>query len=509
MISLGMAAEAEALLRLTAAQDPQEAASIDLEGLQAIAALLAGRLGSAEGLDDPRLSGTDEVSFWRAVRLASRQEGSPRAAALFASTAPLAFTYPPAIRNKVLPLALETLVLAGEISPAARLLAQAGTDPTLDLARALLKQAKGDTDGALTCFDSLAARRDRLLHARAGIRAVELRLATGRIDTAQAADALEKLLYAWRGDQRDLALRQRVAELRQKSGAWAAALALLRDAKADFPSYATQLQSRLQDTFAAMVRNDAADSIKPLELVTLVENNADLLPTTADSAELENQLAERLVALDLPKRADQVLTKLMQAAPTQIGRAGFGTRLAELRLREGAPAGAIAALSASLSNNMPDDLKQTRVLISAAATARMGDTKAAIDILSALNTPVALEARANILERADDWPAAEQALTDLVARTIPPAGELNNSHRRLLLRLATASARAGNDVALAALRAKEEARIGSGPVADMFRLLTADPVRGVADLKRAQVEIGWARSLPEGIKALRPQTMTP
>ena len=44
----------------------------------------------------------------------------------------------------------------------------------------------------------------------------------------------------------------------------------------------------------------------------------------------------------------------------------------------------------------------------------------------------------------------------------------------------------------------------SGPLADMFRLLTADQVRGVADLKRSGQETALARALPGQLKALQP-----
>ena len=44
----------------------------------------------------------------------------------------------------------------------------------------------------------------------------------------------------------------------------------------------------------------------------------------------------------------------------------------------------------------------------------------------------------------------------------------------------------------------------TGPLADMFRLLTADPVRGVADLKRSGQEATLARELPGELKALQP-----
>ncbi len=508
MIAGGLGAEAMALLEVAAGQDPHEAASADFKGLYAIAAILANRLDQANGINDPRLSGIDEIAFWRGILLANQQEGTPQAASLLASTAPLAFTYPAAVRDKVLPLAMETLILGGEVNAAARMLGQRETDPTLGLAQALLKQAQGDTDKALEQLDALAAGRDRLVRARAAVRAVELRLASQRIDNEKAVEALDKLLYVWRGDQRDLALRLRIAELRRQTGGWREALKLLRNAKADFPPHTTQLQTRMRDMFSTLIHEDGAASMTPLDFIALVEENADLLPPGTEDTALENRLAERLLALDLPKRADQVLAKLMKAAPTPLGRAGLGVRLAELRLREDDPAGAVAALSASSMPNLDADLLEARALIGADATSRLGDTPTAMEMLSELRSPVALAAKAGILERAQDWPEAKQALIALVGLTVPATGDLDDQQKRILLRLATAAARAGDNTALAALGAREDARIGSGPVADMFRLLTADPVRGVGDLKRAEQEIGLVRALPAGLKALQAQTAT-
>ena len=86
---------------------------------------------------------------------------------------------------------------------------------------------------------------------------------------------------------------------------------------------------------------------------------------------------------------------------------------------------------------------------------------------------------------------------------MPPAGKLNDVQRRALLRLATATARAGDDAALAVLREHEGPRMDSGPLADMFRLLTADPVRSTADLKRSGQEATLAGRLPAQLKALQ------
>ena len=193
----------------------------------------------------------------------------------------------------------------------------------------------------------------------------------------------------------------------------------------------------------------------------------------------------------------------MKAATTDVARAGFGARLAALRLRESDAAGALAALDASVAADLPAELAERRTLLVADANARRGDSERALAVLATLDSAAADEARATILERANDWPAAQRALADYAAKTVPAEGKLDDAQRRTLLRLATAAARAGDDAALTALRQRETARMGSGPLADMFRLLTADQVRSVADLKRSGQEAALARELPGQLKALQ------
>src|SRR6185312_14475735 len=97
-------------------------------------------------------------------------------------------------------------------------------------------------------------------------------------------------------------LRERLAELRQQSGEWRAALAVLRETEALFPDDKPDIHTRLQASFAALLRNEAVDRLPPLDLVTLVDENADLLPGTPDGEAMQARLADRLLALDLPKR---------------------------------------------------------------------------------------------------------------------------------------------------------------------------------------------------------------
>jgi hypothetical protein len=504
MISLGLGAEAQAMLQLAAADDPHEAADADNAALTGMAAVLAHRASEAAGLDDERLSGTDDMALWRAVHQAEQQEGSPQAAAVFAATLPLVLAYPSPLRDRLLPLVAETLVTGGETAAASALLAERKDDTALGLARGMLQEARGDTAAALATYDALASSRDRSLYARSATRALELRLASGGIDAKQAADGMDKLLYAWRGDLRERSLRESLAELRARAGAWRSALGLLRETEAIFPADKAAVHAELNDMFAAMLRDDAAGALPPLELTALVEENSDLLPVGPAGDLLQSRLADRLLALDLPKRADPVLQKLMLAAPSDVSRAGFGARLAALRLREGDAAGALAALTASNVENPPADLAERRTLLLASAHARLGEADRALAALSALDTPSADEARATILEWANDWPGAEKALSAYAAKAVPAEGKLDDGQRRTLLRLATAAARAGDDATLTTLRQSAGPRMESGPLADMFRVLTADQVRNIADLKRSGQEAALARELPGQLKAVQP-----
>ncbi len=329
-----------------------------------------------------------------------------------------------------------------------------------------------------------------------------MRLATGRIDAGQAAAAMERLLYAWRGDQREFEMRLRLAALQADAGAWRPALASLRETEPLFPDRQEEIRAHLQQVFAALLQDRNADKLPPLDLVALVGDNADLVPDGEAGETLAARLADRLMALDLPRRAGPVLEKLMSGAPAGSARAGFGARLAALRLQEADPAGALAALSASAADGLPPPLVERRGLLFARASGARGDTAGAVAALAELGTPAADDARAAILESAKDWPAAERALTAFVAKTVPPEGRLDEGQRRTLLRLATAAAQAGDEATLAGLRRREATRMAGGPLGDMFRLLTSGPVQNVADLPRAGQEMVLARGVSRDLRSL-------
>lgn len=504
MLALGMDSEAQALLLLARREDPQHAADPDAAGLAGIAALLAGRPGEVEGLSSAELTGSDDVALWRAVRDAMLNEGSPDAASVFAADAGLLLSYPQALRDRLLPLAAETMAQAGPSGTAAarRLVDALPGEPGLAFARGLLAQHGGDIDGALLVFDTLAQGRDRLLHARAARAATELRLASGRIDAAQAAGALERQIIAWRGDSREEQVRLRAAELKAQAGEWKPAMTLLRDTAALFPEDRALIGTLVATDFSQLLAGDAARSPSSLDLLSLVEDNADLLPAGDVTARMAPLLADRLVALDLPARAGPALERLMASTAAGALRAEIGAKLADMRLEGGDAAAALAALDASAAPALSEALANQRAMLQARADARQGNLNRAVAVLAALRTPEAADLRARLLADAHDWPGALAALSQLSDLVVPAQGTLSAGQEDIVLRQASAAAQAGDDATLHRLQVGVGTRLAAGPRRDLFRLLASAPVQAAGDLPRAASEIAMARTATTGLQAI-------
>lgn len=291
-------------------------------------------------------------------------------------------------------------------------------------------------------------------------------------------------------------------------GAWRDALTTLRQAETDFPEKAEPIHERLKAMFAGMIRDHGDQQASPIDFVSMVDENADLTLDTGDDETVQQALSDRPITLDLPARAKLVLDKLMHSAKSDVSKARFGASLATLESREGDDAGVKITLDNSEARDLPPDLVEQRTILRAGAIARLGDPASTATLLAPFRTTGAIEARAQILETASDWTGAEQAWTDSVALTLPDSGMLDEAQTRTVLRLATATARAGDDAGLAGLRTKFGNRIGAGPLGDTFRLLTAEPVRTSGDIKRSQQEMNIAASLPANLKALQPSTVT-
>lgn len=494
MLALGMASEADAVLKIAATEDARSDQETSARMLSGIVGLLTRRSEDASELDDPALDGTDEIAFWRAIRLAQKSEGSPEAAAVFAAKLPLLRTYPAGLQRKVMPLVAETMARGGQLDAAHTLVSRSQDDTSLDLARALLAE-KSDAPAARTLYDKLAVSPDRLVRLRASRQDVEARIADGSMKPGQAAEILGKMLFAWRGDARELDLRLRVAELLEQSGQLRQALTLLRETEHDWPEQQEAVHSRLKAVLATALEPAAAAKLSSFDLVAMAGENADLIPDGEPGRALAERLIDHLAALDLPDRTGPLLEKLINAAPRGVARASFGGRLAAIRLQQARPEDAVSVLGATAADSLPPALLESRTLVFASAIAREGDLPAASNALQQLDTEAGDARSAELAEQARQWPQAVTALKRYAARLVPPSGMLDESQASIVLRLAGAALEAGDEPVLADLRAHDISRLAPGKTADLLRLMTSRPVRSIGDLPLGGRDIALARTV--------------
>ncbi len=505
MLAAGLGMEAFSLLAKAAEDDPVLTANTRWIVLAGAAGLLAGRLDEARRLlGDARLETSDELTLWRAW-LAHEEGTSPvETAPSFAAAAPLLPAYPQMLARRIAPAAAEAMLEGGQIEVADALLQRLGAWPELLLARAMLEEMRGRIDEALAAYARLDALWDRRQRARGLVRWIELALREQKIGAPEAAARIEPLLYAWRGDAWERALRIRAAELRAAAGDWPGAISLLRETATLFPEGLAEVNGRLAEAFAALFRDGAADTLPPIQAIALFEENADLLPPGPAGDEMVARLAERLVALDLTQRAAATLARLMERQPERgLDRARTGLRLARLLLGDGDAAGALAALAASEPHRPPPALAAERAVLRARALAATGARQDALAMLRDIDSPAALEARADIAFAEGDWTETTEALAALLRGTLPPGErDIDLARRRLILRTAVAASLASDNATLRWLNESYGAAMSQGALSEPFRLLIADPVRNEGDLRRLASDLKLARDAQRSIAAL-------
>ena len=493
LLALGMAQEAQAMATVALQEDPRAGADARLVMVQAAAALVAGREAEARQLENTQMPSSDETTLWRGFLAAARGDHAVAGPAIAASL-PLLLSYPKPLAQRLIPIALESLAAAGELTAANRLGDSDPDNPSLHFARGMIAEADGRIDDALTAYRQAIQGRDRLRRARAIRRSVELRLAVGQLDAAGATAELEAALFAWRGDTDELNARIRLAELQREAGNGRAAFELLQETHRFFPERETDLRPHLRAAFAA-----ALQSAPPLNAAAFYDAHPEFLPEDEAGIRSVLALADRLAALDLVDRASAVLRDALGRLTDPAARKPVSTKLAALRLSEGDAPGALAALDAAADGSAEE---VERTILRGRALARTGNRRVAEGLLSELGDDGA-EALAEIRAEVQDWAGAASAMLQHIDAKIPPApAPLSPAMRRDLAR-AAAYAAMGNDTnALAQLRDNYGARMQGGPLAEAFTLLTGESLRGVQDLPRLQREITQLRLLPQRLGGL-------
>ncbi|WP_431857959.1 tetratricopeptide repeat protein [Azospirillum sp.] len=477
----GMGAEAQGMMDVLQATQPDLEGWPEFRALRGAARMLYGDLdGAAEDLAHPALADNAEAGLWRAAVAAGRNQWQP-AARGFKAGAAILTRYPEPLLSKLATLATEAALQSGDTGEAKRLLdrmearigPEADERPDIQYLRGELARQQGDLDRAHDALEKSYDSLDRYHRAKAGLALVNLELEQGKTSPAAAAERLAGLTFIWRGDDMEMAIRQRLGEVQVAAGNFAEGFNTMKETAAligDGPR-AEQITKDMARIFADLYK-DGASRMPTLEALKLYDQFRELTPVGPAGDEIIRQLAERLIQIDMLERAADLLQYQTEYRLSGADKAYVGTRLATVRLLDNKPAEALKALEISNVPDMPADLAAERRLMQAKALDQLGRGEEALALLAQDDTRESNLLRVDMAWRAQKWGHAAVALGKVIGQPPAPGQTLEPERSQLVLNRAVALALAGDGTGLAQLRKEFGGGMEKGADADAFRVLT-------------------------------------
>ncbi|HYG89300.1 MAG TPA: tetratricopeptide repeat protein [Azospirillum sp.] len=495
----GMGAEAQGMMDVLQAAQPDLEGWAEFKALRGATRVLAGNLeGAVEDLGHPALADNAEAGMWRAAVAAQRGEW-PAAARGFKDAAAILNKYPEPLLSRLAALATEAALQTGDTAEAKRLLdrmeARIGADiderPDLQYLRGELARQTGDRLRAHEALDKAFNSLDRYHRAKAGLALVNLELEEGKTSPAAAAERLAGLTFIWRGDDLEMALRQRLGETQIAAGQYADGFNTMKETAAligDGPR-AEKITKDMGRIFADLYKDGAA-RMPTLEALKLYDQFRELTPVGQAGDEVIRQLAERLIQIDLLDRASDLLQYQTEYRLSGVDKAYVGTRLATVRLLDNKPDQALKALEISNVPEMPAELAAERRLMQAKALDQMGRGNDALQLLAQDDSKEANLLRIDLAWRAQNWGQAAVALNKVIGPPPLPNQAIEPERSQFVLNRAVALALAGDGTGLAQLRREFGGAMDMGPDADAFRVLTRpEQATGLIDVNTVRSRV--------------------
>lgn len=482
--SRGLMAEALGALDRLAEEEPNLLHDPEVRVMRAAANIMTEEYEAAAGrLGGPVLANRPEASLWQAA-YAARARDWPVAARAFAETRELIDDYPANVRLELRHMAAEAALNQNNLDEAEEYLALAGEDASSSFARARqdylsgrLAQGHGDMEKAREFWRSAADSSSNAASAKARLALLDDRLDNGEVGYDKAIDELQRLRFAWRGDNFEYALLTRLADLQLDTGRPSEALRSLRRAVTYFPDApgADDAASRMRKIFRDTLLNEVRlDQLTPMKALALYEEFRELMPAGPEGERLIARLADELVAMDLLERAARLLQHQVEYRLAGAEKSRVGARLASLHLLDGDPEAALAALEATAVSGLEQDLSRQRIYLRAHARSEQGDVEAALDLLEGDDSAQARDLQAEILWRNSRWSEAADTLSGILPEVPQNGEEFTERESGRVLNYAVALTLAGRSTELGELASRYEAAMQDSVHAEAYALLVND-----------------------------------
>ncbi len=426
--------EALGLLRVAAQELPGIDEDPEYIALRGAAEILSDQY--AEGLrdlSDPSLTQYTERNYWRAVALAGLEDWQ-QADQVMPTDFEVLESYPLPIRKPLTLYLAEISLRAGKSRQAEELLASIESEfPMMSLSEQSawkylngeLERQIGNPETAIENWKTLVTGKDDYYRAKAGLSLTKLQLERKKITPAKAIDRLEGLRYAWRGDELESLINLRLGEVYIQNGDYLKGLSVLRNAISLSPDapVTAEVTEYMTETFKKIFTDGTLDKMSPIDAISVYEEFKELTPMGEEGDIFVQNLAERLVEIDLLARASELLKDQLDNRLKGQKAIEVGIRLAAIELIDGKPEEALQTIDTTQQKinvyQGADKSKMQRELslLKVRALSKVNRSSEALTLLNSLSAGEdRSRLRADIAWTAGQWDQAASAFQDLISR---------------------------------------------------------------------------------------------
>ncbi len=456
------APEVLGVLKATADTDPLIVDSAEFRLLRGGASYLMYRFADAiKDLGHSSLDELDEGAFWRAAVIAKSGEMMGAAQEL-QRTGTITKPYPKQLRIIMDTLVTDAVVSLGdtqqgkEYIKALKLIGLTENQlAEVSFIEGKLLEVDGDEDAALLKWKEVLETDNPPTRYKATIARVDMLLKVNRMEPQDAIEELERLRFAWRGDKDEFNLLRRLGGLYLDTNNYRSGLQVLRQAATYYRENkdAPKVTQKMSDTFKSLYLKGEADRLPPLTAIALYDEFKELTPAGHLGDEMIQNLADRLVKVDLLFMAADLLEKQLKFRLKGIEKSRVGMNLALIYALDQEYEKVIQALNTSQEPNLPKELVDGRLHLRAQALIDLNQQSAALLLLKSDNSLNADLLRSDLYWRIKDWRSAASSLQNVVRQSGIKAGEeLSEENAAKVLNLTTAYTLSGNERAIRRVR---------------------------------------------------------
>lgn len=479
-VTRGLGTNALSIINPLKASDYPEAKSEKLYGLSGVANFLANRFEAAvEDFSYGRLPSVNEAIFWRTLASAAIQYKDEDSGILL-SFISLIRDYPDEIKDRIALVGARVALLAGDDLSAQNFIDILKNSkhperliPAVHYLNGKKLVLQGSPMSAIGEYKRILPMDSLKYSSYARKEIVELGLKLNMFPLDKAISEFERLRYAWGEKSFKLSLLDGLADMYIKKKDYNNALRTLVELKnLSEPAQQAAVEQRMIKLFENIYINNEADNMPALKSLALYTDYEWLAPKSKHFNTIVQKLSDRLVAVDLLDRAENLLTTQLKNVPmTAVDRAKTGTRLALVYLFNNKSEEALIMLDDTKTSDMPQTLALQRKIIRAKALTNLGREQEALALLKDDYSKNAILLKSEIYWNAGLWGPASDNLKFLIERPVPGQA-LSEEQINYILDWAAALKKSGKETVIVRLRNKFMPYFRNTKYYSVFNILT-------------------------------------